>query len=126
MMVCAISNADWAATPLEGRMEVLETLSSRPASAFKTVVSFLFIIERVFCDSMARQKPSFYSAPHRMKWKVQKSNLKTNMAGGAEDGGAADLHRMELCIGWIYEYFSRHRLDEAREGSLLFLLHALT
>jgi hypothetical protein len=33
---------------------------------------------------------------------------------------------MELCLGWIYEYFSRHRLDEAREGSLLFLLYALT
>ena len=48
------------------------------------------------------------------------------MAGGAEDGGAEDLHRMELCISWIYEYFSRHRLDEAREGSLLFLLYALT
>ena len=48
------------------------------------------------------------------------------MAGGAEDGGAEDLHRMELCISWIYEYFSRHRFDEAREGSLLFLLYALT
>ena len=48
------------------------------------------------------------------------------MPGGAQDGGAEDLHRMELCLGWIYEYFSRHRLDEAREGSLLFLLYALT
>ena len=38
-MVCAISNATWAVTPLEGRMEVLETLSSRPASALKTALS---------------------------------------------------------------------------------------
>ena len=38
MMVCAISNAAWAVTPL-GRMEVLETLSSRPVSALKTALS---------------------------------------------------------------------------------------
>ncbi len=38
MMVCAISNTDWTVTPL-GRMEVLETLRSKPVSSLKTVLS---------------------------------------------------------------------------------------
>ena len=35
MMVRATSNTDWTVTPL-GRMEVLETLSSRPVFSLKT------------------------------------------------------------------------------------------
>jgi hypothetical protein len=42
MMVHVISNAAWAVTPL-GRMEVLETLSSRPASALVIVPSSVLI-----------------------------------------------------------------------------------
>ena len=37
-MFCAISNTAWAVVPF-GRMEVLETLSSRPASVLKTVLN---------------------------------------------------------------------------------------
>ena len=28
-----------------------------------------------------------------------------------------DMHRMEMCVGWIYEFFSRHRLEEAKKGA---------
>lgn len=39
--------------------------------------------------------------------------------GGAAGGVAADdeLHRRELCLGWIYEFFARHRMEEAQEGA---------
>jgi len=38
---------------------------------------------------------------------------------GAAGGAAADdeLHRRELCLGWIYEFFARHRMEEAQEGA---------
>ena len=32
-------------------------------------------------------------------------------------GADEDMHRMEMCVGWIYEFFSRHRLEEAKKGA---------
>lgn len=39
--------------------------------------------------------------------------------GSKVDAAAADedMHRMEMCVGWIYEFFSRHRLEEAQDGA---------
>jgi hypothetical protein len=34
-------------------------------------------------------------------------------AAGVDD----ELHRQELCLGWIYEFFARHRMEEAQEGA---------
>jgi hypothetical protein len=48
MMVGVISNTVWEVTPLEGSMEVLETLSSRPASALKTALSSARTCKKLF------------------------------------------------------------------------------
>jgi hypothetical protein len=55
-----------------------------------------------------------------------KGGAKAKAGGGGgqkrseADAAAADedMHRMEMCVGWIYEFFSRHRLEEAQEGEL--------
>ena len=47
-------------------------------------------------------------------------NMRSAPPSGGRSGGAAadeDLHRMDICVGWMYEFSSRHRMEDVQEGT---------
>ena len=55
-----------------------------------------------------------------------KGGARHGRQGGCAEESAAvfagandDVHRLEVCIGWIYEFFSRHRMDQAQAGACI-------